>query len=99
MKRLLFSTPLILLPMAIGYAAEFEDPVRLKSGGQAIRVESPGYACPSWADMDGDGVKDLLVGQFKDGKIRVFMNQGAGQLAEGEWLMAEGEVAVIPGVW
>ena len=42
-----------------------------------MRVESPGYAAPCWADIDADGKKDLLVGQFTQGKIRVFKNLGA----------------------
>jgi hypothetical protein len=80
-------------------AAEFERPVRLKADGVAVRVESPGYAAPCWADVDGDGKKDLLVGQFNKGKIRVFKNLGEGKLAAGDWLMAEGQVAEVPGIW
>jgi len=80
-------------------AAEFEKPVRLTAGGEAVRVESPGYAAPSWADIDGDGKKDLLVGQFRNGKIRVFKNLGDGKLAKGQWLQAEGKTAEVPGVW
>src|SRR5215471_8257015 len=80
-------------------AVEFADPVRLKSGSEPIRVESPGYACPCWADIDGDGKKDLLVGQFAGGKIRVFKNLGDAKLAQGVWLQAGGRVAEIPGVW
>ena len=73
--------------------------MRLKAGGVAIRVESPGYAAPCWADIDGDGKKDLLVGQFNKGKIQVFKNLGDGKFAEGDWLQAEGKVAEVPGVW
>ena len=80
-------------------AADFERPVRLKAGGAAVRVEAPGYAAPCWADVDGDGKKDLVVGQFRQGKMRVFKNLGEGKLAEGEWLKAESEVAEVPGVW
>ena len=64
-----------------------------------MRVEGPGYAAPCWADVDGDGKKDLLVGQFRDGKIRVHKNLGDNKLAAGEWLQAEGQVAEVPGVW
>lgn len=74
-------------------------PVRLHGGGQAIEVESPGYASPCWADVTGDGKPDLLVGQFKDGKIRVYPGLGKGKLGPGRWLMAGGEVAQVPGVW
>ena len=77
----------------------FSKPERLKGGDDYVKVEAPGYAAPCWADIDGDGKKDLLVGQFADGKIRVYKNLGAGKLAAGEWLQAEGEVAKVPGVW
>jgi hypothetical protein len=78
---------------------EFDKPVRLKGGDEFVRVESPGWAAPCWDDIDGDGKKDLLVGQFSDGKIRVFKGLGGEKLARGEWLKAEGKVAKVPGVW
>ena len=70
-----------------------------KADGMPVHVEEPGWACPCWADMDGDGKKDLLVGQFNGGKIRVYRNLGDGKLAAGDWLKADGTVAEIPGVW
>ena len=85
--------------IAVCAATEFERPTRLEVDGVAVRVESPGYAAPCWADLDGDGKKDLLVGQFNKGKIRVFKNLGGGKLGEGKWLEAEGAVAEVPGVW
>jgi len=97
-KRLLAALGLLFAP-AWCCAAEFERPVRLKADGAAVRVESPGYAYPCWADVDGDGKKDLVVGQFMDGKIRVYRNLGDGKLAAGTWLQAEGQDAVVPGVW
>lgn len=99
MSLLLLSTLLVGGGLATGSAAEFQAPVRLKADGVAVRVESPGYAAPCWADIDGDGRKDLLVGQFHDGKIRVYKNLGDGKLASGEWLKAGGAVAEVPGVW
>lgn len=80
-------------------AADFADPIRMEAGGEPIQVESPGYAAPCWDDIDGDGDKDLLVGQFNGGKIHVFRNRGDGTLAPGEFLQAEGETAIVPGVW
>ena len=79
----------LLLLIGSAQAAEFASPIRLKGGDTIIRVESPGYACACWADVDGDGKKDLLVGQFL----------GKGKLAEGDWLRAEGKIAEVPGVW
>jgi hypothetical protein len=85
-------------PAASG-SGGFQPPVRLKAEGVPVRVEQPGWACPCWADLDGDGKKDLLVGQFRGGKIRVYKNLGDGKFAAGEWLKADGEVAEVPGVW
>ncbi len=99
MKRRLLAALGLFCGSALCGAAEFEPPVRLKADGVAVRVESPGYAAPCWADVDGDGKKDLLVGQFNKGKIRLFKNLGEGKLAAGVWLEAEGQVAEVPGVW
>jgi hypothetical protein len=85
--------------MGVASAAEFHPPVRVSAGPEPVRVEAPGYAAPCWADVDGDGKKDLLVGQFSQGKIRVYKNLGDDKLAAGEWLLAEGAVAEVPGVW
>jgi len=98
MKRLLLSA-LLLVGAAFASAADFRPPVRLKAGDTAIRVESPGYAAPCWADIKRDGKKYLLVGQFSDGKIRVYKHLKAERFAPGEWLQAEGKVAEVPGIW
>jgi hypothetical protein len=99
MKRILLSTLLLWGSRAFCSAAEFESPVRLMVGGVPIRVESPGYASPCLADMDGDGKLDLLVGQFRDGKIQVFKGLGKGKFAQGTWLQADGKAAEVPGIW
>jgi hypothetical protein len=99
MKHLLFSALLLGAGTSISLAADFQPPVRLKAGRDAIRVESPGYAAPCWADIDGDGTKELLVGQFNQGKIRVFKHLGSEKFAPGAWLQVEGKAAEVPGVW
>lgn len=96
--RLQVLTLTILLGTSVR-AAEFGQPVQLKAGKQAVRVESPGYAAPCWADIDGDGTKDLLVGQFAGGKIRFYKSLAGGKLAAPSWLQADGAAAEIPGVW
>lgn len=97
-RRLLAALGVAVCVAPVG-AADFEAPVRLKGGESAIRVEAPGYACPTWADVDGDGKKDLIVGQFAQGKMQVFKGLGGTKFAAGEWLKAEGKVAEVPGVW
>ena len=98
MKRLLAVLGMACVA-AGGSASDFARPVLLKANGEAIRVEAPGFACPCWIDVDGDGKKDLVVGQFNKGKMRVYKSLGDGRFAAGEWLQAEGKVAEVPGVW
>ncbi|MCA8915695.1 MAG: FG-GAP repeat protein [Planctomycetes bacterium] len=82
---------------------EFEAPELLTAGGEAILTEAPGYAAPCLADIDGDGVRDLLVGQFKSGKINFYKglksDDGTLKFAKQQFLQADGEDAVVPGVW
>ena len=92
-------TTTLLMALLASQGPQFEPPVRLQAGDAILRVEEPGFACPCWHDVDKDGKKDLVVGQFNGGKIKVYRNQGAGKLAAGEWLQAEGAVAEVPGVW
>jgi hypothetical protein len=99
MKRLLLAALGLLGCSAVCSAVEFAPPVRLTAGGTPIRVESPGYAAPCLADVDGDGIMDLLVGQFNQGKIHFFKGLGGGKFAKGTWLKADGKVAEVPGVW
>jgi len=99
MKRQLLAALGLLSCSALCSAIEFAPPVRLKADGVAIRVEAPGYASPCLADLDGKGKMDLLVGQFKQGKIQLFKGLGGGKFAKGAWLEAEGKPAEVPGVW
>ena len=56
-------------------AAEmFEPPVRLKADGQVIDTGAAwGHCSPCVVDLNGDGVKDLLVGDF-GGKFHRYIN-------------------------
>ena len=80
-------------------AAQLRAPVRLEANGSYVRVEPPGWACPAWYDVDRDGNSDLVVGQFQDGKMKLYRNLGGGKLAQGQWLKADGDVAMVPGMW
>jgi hypothetical protein len=92
---------LSLLPLLLAapQGPQFEPAVRLQAGDSAVSTEKPGYACPCWHDVDGDGKKDLVVGQFAGGKMKVYPGAGGAKLGAGEWLKAEGAVAEVPGVW
>jgi hypothetical protein len=49
--------------------------VSLQNGSAPLTVEG-GYSTPTVADWNGDGKKDLIVGQYNYGNIWVFLNQG-----------------------
>lgn len=59
----------------IAPSAELEPPVRLEAAGKPIDTEI-GHAAPFVCDFDGDGLKDLLVGQFGEGLLRIYRNEG-----------------------
>jgi hypothetical protein len=56
-------------------AKELLPPVRLEAAGKPIDTDI-GHAAPYVVDFDGDGVKDLLVGQFGDGILWIYRNVG-----------------------
>jgi hypothetical protein len=71
-------TSALLFAMAalgIRPAEELLPPVRLEAAGKVIDTEI-GHAAPFVGDFDGDGVNDLLVGQFGSGILWVFRNEG-----------------------
>jgi hypothetical protein len=54
---------------------KLEPPVRLQAAGKPIDAIEIGHAAPFVCDFDGDGLKDLLVGQFKDGLLWIYRNE------------------------
>ena len=57
-------------------SAELEPPVRLEAAGKPIDTTEIGHAAPFVCDFDGDGIKDLLVGQFGEGILWIYRNEG-----------------------
>ena len=96
---LMSSSILVAVLAAFPQEPRFHAPVRMEADGKPISVEAPGYASPCWADVDGDGNKDLLVGQFHKGKIAVHRGLGDGKLASRAWFEAGGKLAEFPDVW
>ena len=54
---------------------DLEPPVRLEAAGKPIDTDT-GHAAPFVCDFDGDGIKDLLVGQFGQGILWIYRNEG-----------------------
>jgi hypothetical protein len=77
MKRTIGAT---FVAASISFAAWAGPPdlgpgVRLEADGKPIDGEV-GHLVPVVTDWNGDGKKDLLVGQFGSGMIRLYQNRG-----------------------
>src|SRR5262245_43700495 len=92
---------LALLPAAdpAGLAPDLRPPVHVRVGGLPLDVQRSGHAAPSVGDLDGDGIPDLLVGQFLDGALRIYPGKGgSGQREFGHntWFQAGGKAGRVP---
>lgn len=74
MKAVLCLTLLLLPALALSQTFNFETPYNLECAGTDIDVGY--YAAPCVVDWDGDGLKDLILGQFSGGNIRFYKNTG-----------------------
>jgi hypothetical protein len=58
-----------------GPSGELAAPVRVEAAGKPIDT-AVGHAAPFVGDYDGDKIPDLLVGQFGDGILWIYRNEG-----------------------
>jgi hypothetical protein len=80
-------------------ADELLPPVQIRAGGKALDIEREGHAAPFVGDFFGDGSLCLLVGQFHDGRLRVYRNTGTRARPRFDsytWFEAGGKVASVP---
>jgi len=64
----------LLAPLALGVTPLFIGPELVTDNGTPIDVGN--YGAPAMYDWNLDGVKDLVLGQFTQGKIRLYLNTG-----------------------
>ncbi len=62
-------------PPAGGQSPELMPPTRLEAAGKPIDT-AVGHAAPFVGDFYGDGKKHLLVGQFGEGLLWIYRNEG-----------------------
>lgn len=82
MRRWLAATVVALaltLPLTAAEPNGLGKPVPVMVGGKPLDIEGVGHAAPFVGDFDGDGVLDLLVGEFQGGKLRIYKNEGTNQ--------------------
>jgi len=79
-------------------ASDLAPPVQLRAGGQPINVDM-GHAAPFVADLKGDGNMVLLVGQFGEGRLRLYPNVGSKndpQFDKFDWFKVGGKPVSVP---
>lgn len=77
MKPILFIPLLLLAAVAASGAFSFAPVYYLKCAGTTIDVQY--YGSPCVVDWDGDGLKDLITGQFYYGNVRFYQNEGTNE--------------------
>lgn len=65
------------MSLATAQSHALEGPHPILVGDAQLDVEHVGHAAPYVADYDGDGNKDLLVGEYFKGRLRIYRNKGS----------------------
>jgi hypothetical protein len=55
----------------------YQSAVFIQAGG--VNIDVGYYASPCVYDWNGDGLKDLILGEFNNGNIRLYLNSGTNQ--------------------
>ncbi len=101
MKRLAWTLTASLLaaPAWAGGRNDLLPPAQAQAGGRPLDVEREGHSAPFVGDFYEDGGLCLLVGQFNDGRLRVYRNVGTRARPRFDsytWFEAGGKVASVP---
>jgi hypothetical protein len=78
-------------PLEMNSIPDFREPFIIQANGKNLKVAM--MADPFMVDWDGDGLNDLIIGQFMYGKILFYPNSGSNiepVFTTGTYLQADG---------
>src|SRR5437899_12416223 len=90
---------LLAAPAFAGESGELLPPVQIQAGGRALDIEHEGHSAPFIGDFYEDGGLALLVGQYYDGRLRIYRNIGTRAKPRFDsytWFEAGGKIASVP---
>ena len=73
----------LLIVLVLGFwtlsvALDYQTQFTVNANGSPIEL-SVGHANPLVTDWSGDGVKDLIIGQYSGAKLRYYVNSGSNE--------------------
>jgi hypothetical protein len=78
---------------------ELLPPAQIQADGKALDIQREGHAAPFIGDFYEDGGLCLLVGQFDNGRLRIYRNTGTRAKPRFDsytWFEAGGKIASVP---
>ena len=97
--------PLTLLAFVLAATATAGEPgallppVQIQAGAAPLDVERSGHSAPFVGDFFEDGSLALLVGQYHEGRLRIYRNTGTRAKPKFDkytWFEAGGKIASVP---
>jgi hypothetical protein len=96
--------PIFLPVLALTLAAPPQEdhlflPLHILAGGKPLDIGRSGQAAPFVGDFYQDGGLCLLVGQFNEGRLRIYRNTGTRSQPRFEnytWFEAGGKIVGLP---
>ncbi len=95
----LFLVLLLAGPACAADPGSLLPPVPVQAAGKPLDVEHEGHSAPFVGDFYEDGGLCLLVGQYDNGRLRIYRNTGtraAPRFDSYTWFEAGGKIASVP---